>query len=160
LIVGRVLRAHGIRGEVVIAPESDNPDRFTRGAVLLDPNGASLTIRGVKPHKGMLIVAFEEVEDRTAAETLRGVWLSIDPTDRRTLGPDEFWPEDLVGLDVRDLEGRTLGQIVDVLLGAQDRLVVRSARGTVEIPFVTELVPEVEPDAGFVTVNPIPGLFS
>lgn len=158
MIVGRILRAHGIRGEVVVVSESDNPDRFARGAVLLAPDGSRLVVRNVRPHKGSLIVAFEGVGDRTAAETLRNTELSV--VDRRELEADEFWPEDLVGLVARDPDGRRLGEIVDVVLGAQDRLVIRSEGETVEVPFVKELVPEVDPDGGFVTVQPIPGLFS
>lgn len=160
MIVGRILRAHGIRGEVVVVSESDNPDRFVQGAVLLIPDGSRLVVRRVRPHKGSLIVAFEGVGDRTAAEMLRNTELSLEPDDRRGLGADEFWPEDLVGLVVRDPDGRLLGEIVDVALGVQDRLVIRSGGETVEVPFVKELVPEVEPDGGFVTVKPIPGLFS
>jgi 16S rRNA processing protein RimM len=160
LIVGRVLKAHGIRGEVIVASESDNPQRFARGAVLATPDGSTLVVRTIQPHSGALLVAFEGVDDRAAAEQLRGIVLSIDPAERRALGSDEYWPDDLIGLQVRDPEGSPLGEIVDVIIGAQDRLVVKTLSGTVDVPFVQALVPIVDIEEGFVTVSPIPGLFS
>jgi len=160
LIVGRIVKAHGVRGEVVVVSESDNPTRFARGAVLATPEGSKLVVRASRPHDASLIVSFEGVDDRTAAERLRGKALSIEAADRRALEPDEYWPEDLIGLHVRDQEGAPLGEIVDVVIGAQDRLVVQTSRGTVDVPFVRSLVPHVDISGGFVTVNPIPGLFS
>lgn len=160
MIVGRILKAHGVRGEVVVASESDNPTRFARGAVLATPDGSRLVVRASRPHNASFVVSFEGVDDRTAAERLRGKALSIEPTDRRVLEPDEYWPDDLIGLHVRDQEGTPLGVIVDVVIGAQDRLVVQTSSGTVDVPFVHSLVPHVDMPGGFVTVNPIPGLFS
>src|SRR5690606_20498162 len=107
LTVGRVLRPHGIRGEVVVEVHTDEPEqRYAAGSVLFaepaeprrpgsraaaDPVPATLTVAGARPHQGKLIVAFRGVSDRTAAEALRGTWLRVDsdqvppPAD-----PDEF----------------------------------------------------------------------
>ena len=160
MIVGRILKAHGVRGEVVVASESDNPARFARGAVLITPEGSRLVVRASRPHRWALIISFEGVDDRTAAEGLRGKALSVESRDRRALQSGEYWPDDLVGLSVRDQQGAPLGVIIDVIVGAQDRLVVQTPSGTVDVPFVHSLVPHVDISDGVVTVNPIPGLFS
>lgn len=103
-------------------------------------------------------IAFEGVDDREAANEVRGLMVSV--ADRRPLGEGEFWPEDLAGLVVVDQSGRELGAIEKVLFGpGQDRLVVVRADGTIfEIPFVEELVPMVDLGAGRVEINSIPGL--
>ena len=160
MIVGSVLKAHGIRGEVVVASESDNPQRFAHGSRLTASNGSALVVRTSRPHGEVLLVVFEGIDDRTKAEQLAGVVLSIDPAQRRTLGPGEYWPDDLIGLAVQDPEGMPLGVISDVVIGTQDRLVVETASGEVDVPFVEGLVPVVDMEHGSVTVRPIPGLFS
>ena len=101
----------------------------------------------------------EGVADRTAAEGLRRSELTIAAEDRRALGDDEYWPEDLVGLPATTPDGIVLGLVTDVVLGAsQDRLVVTTAAGdVVEVPFVTALVPEVT--SASVTVDPPAELF-
>ncbi|NIA26222.1 MAG: ribosome maturation factor RimM [Gammaproteobacteria bacterium] len=159
--VGRILKAHGIRGEVVVVSESDYPERFVRGATFNTEIDTTLTVRSIRVHKGAILVAFEGITDRSAAEGLRGTTLFITVDERRQLEDEEFWPEDLEGLDVRDPQGRLLGRITEVIVGdVQDRLLVRSGDRVVEVPFVKELVPDVRPESGFVTVVPIEGLFS
>lgn len=145
-----------------MVPFVDRPDRFRVGAAFqtdeADPR--SLTVESVKPHhKGGFILGFEEVDGRDEAEALRGRELSIPLEERRGLEEDEFWPSDLEGLQVRTAS-ETIGVVVDVVLGeAQDRLVVELAHGgRVEIPFVDELVSEVDPAAGFLVIRPIEGL--
>jgi 16S rRNA processing protein RimM len=160
LIVGRILKAHGVRGEVVVVSESDNPTRFAPGVVVTTSEVSRLVVRASRPHRTSLIVSFEGVDDRNAAERLRGNTLSIDPDDRRALESGEYWPDDLIGLHVRDQGGTPLGVIVDVVIGVQDRLVVQTPSGVFEVPFVHSLVPHIDISDGVVTVNPIPGLFS
>lgn len=160
MIVGHVLKAHGIRGEVIVASDSDNPQRFSRGSELAASNGSKLVIRTSRRHGEGFLVAFEGVDGRTEAEQLKGVTLSIDPEQRRTLEPGEYWPDDLAGLEVRDPDGSRLGEVVDVVIGRQDRLIVKTSSGEVDVPFVEELVPVVDVERGYVTVRPIPGLFS
>lgn len=100
-------------------------------------------------------------DDRTAVEGLRGATLSIPASERRALGSDEFWVDELVGFAVHDPDGRRLGEVVDVVEGVgQDRLVVAAeGGGVVEIPFVAALVPEVSRDGRFVVVTPLGGMF-
>ncbi|GBD83865.1 ribosome maturation factor RimM [bacterium BMS3Abin02] len=141
--------------------ESDSPERFVHGATFITDFDTTLVLRGVRVHKDGMLVAFEGVTDRNAAEELRGTTLFIPVDERRKLEDDEFWPEDLEGLEVRDPQGRPLGRITGVIVGdAQDRLLIHSGDRAVEVPFVEELVPDVRPESGFVTVVPIEGLFS
>jgi 16S rRNA processing protein RimM len=85
--------------------------------------------------------------------------LFIDPAERRDLDPDEFWPDELVGLSARSENGDLLGEVVDVIEGpAQFRLVIQSPSGTFEVPFVAALVPQVDLEAGSLVLADIPGL--
>lgn len=110
-----------------------------------------------RPHKNHLLVLFDEVGDRTAAESLRNVDLSIAAADRPPLDEDEFWASDLIGLEVRDNAGNPLGEVSDVVSSAvQDRLVVTTPDGSVEVPFVPDIVTTVAED--HVVVDPPEGL--
>jgi 16S rRNA processing protein RimM len=185
LVVGLVVRPHGIRGEVIVDVRTDDPEvRFAAGAVLVaapaassglgvapagDEPGtgaASLTVERAKLHAaagpGRLIVAFEGVYDRTSAESLRGVQLWVDgaevpPTD----DPDEFHDHQLVGLGAVTPEGEELGEVARVdHAPASDLLVLRRPDGrTALVPFVKAIVPEVDLAAGRVVITAPPGLF-
>jgi len=165
LVVGRVLRPHGIRGELAVEVLSDAPDRFSPGAELGagDPDGQGplrpVTVTAARLHLGRLLARLEGVEDRDAAEELRGVLLSIPMEAARPLAPDEFWPHQLVGLAVVDREGRQRGRVADVLPGtAHDLLTVALPSGErALVPAVAALV-TVELEAGRVLVDAVPGL--
>jgi 16S rRNA processing protein RimM len=167
--VGRIGRPHGIRGDVVVGVRTDEPElRFAKGSRLdTDPPALGpLVVAATRWHSGELLVRFEGVADRDAAARLRGTWLIVDSS---TLGaiddPDEFRDVDLVGLTVRTVDGTVVGTIEDILHHGQDVLVIRpapgspvSGRGEILIPFVRDIVPEVDVAAGVVVVNPPPGL--
>ena len=165
LLVGRVLRPHGVRGEVVVEVLSDAPDRFAPGAELLagDPDTAGepsrLTVAAARLDRGRLLVRFAEVGDRDAAERARGTPLSIPVEAARPLAEQEFWPYQLVGLEVVDRDGRRHGVVADVLPGAaHDLLEVRLDGGErALVPAVAALV-TVELDAKRVVVDALPGL--
>jgi 16S rRNA processing protein RimM len=165
LVVGRVLRPHGVRGEVTVQVLSDAPERFAPGAELGvgDPDGLSpprpVTVRAARLHQGRLLVSLEGVEDRDAAEGLRGAWLSIPVAAARPLKPGEFWPHQLVGLAVVDRQGRRRGRVADVVRGAaHDLLSVELPGGdSALVPAVAALV-TVELEAGRVLVEAVPGL--
>lgn len=162
LVVGHIARAHGIRGDVVAKFYSDDPHRFGPGDELMtDPGGESLLIVRARPMKGGHLVTFEGSEDRNRAEALRGQRLTIPANARRTLADDEYWPEDLAGLEVRNEGGIAIGKVVKVVLGdAQDRLLVESLDGTqADVPFVDEFVPTLAIADGYLVVIEIPGLF-
>jgi 16S rRNA processing protein RimM len=167
VIVGRIGRPHGIRGEVVIGVRTDEPDlRFAVGTVLgVGPTsdgepGSDLQVARVHWHSGQLLVAFAGVTDRTAAGELTGSWLSIDSSQLPAIGdPDEFRDHELVGLSVRTAAGQDVGVVTDVLHSGQDLLVVRRPEGGESlVPFVKALVPEVDLGAGILVIDPPPGL--
>lgn len=166
MVVGRIGRPHGVRGEVTVAPSTDDPDaRFAVGNELAtDPaTRGPLTVTGFRRSGRMLVVAFAGFADRDAAETLRGVALTVDastlpvPDD-----PDEFYDHQLIGLVVQDAEGAALGEVVDVLHPpAAPVLTVRRPDGSEElVPFVSAIVPVVDLDAGRLVVDPPDGMFA
>ncbi len=177
VIVGRIGRPHGIRGEVVIGVRTDEPDlRFAVGAVLdfdralsagADPGAGDgqLTVAAARWHSGQLLVAFAGITDRTAAGELTGGWLSVDSSQLpQTEDPDEFRDHELIGLSVRTAAGQALGVVTDVLHYGQDLLVIRRApqqdgpdRESL-VPFVKAIVPEVDVSAGVLVIDPPPGL--
>ncbi|GAA3987870.1 ribosome maturation factor RimM [Thermobifida alba] len=163
LVVGRIGRPHGVRGEVAVEVRTDAPEeRFVVGRTLAtDPDGVGpLTITAVRRHGDRLLVRFAEVADRTAAEELRGVFLVVDSSEVPPLDdPDEFHDHELIGLRVETTAGEAVGEIVDILHHAQDTLVITGEAGTeVLVPFVRALVPEVDTEAGRVVIDPPPGL--
>jgi 16S rRNA processing protein RimM len=174
VIVGRIGRPHGIRGEVVIGVRTDEPDlRFAVGATLdarstsddagpENGGGERLTVASVRWHSGQLLVAFAGITDRTAASELTGSWLSVDSSQLPDTGdPDEFRDYELIGLSVRTCAGDPVGVVTDVLHYGQDLLVVRrqdEPGGEALVPFVKAIVPEVDLRAGVVVIDPPPGL--
>ena len=166
VVVGRIGRPHGVRGEVTIAPSTDDPEaRFAVGSQLsTDPaSRGPLTVTGFRRSGRMLVLAFDGFADRDAAETLRGVALTVDastlpvPDD-----PDEFYDHQLVGLAVHDGAGTVLGEVVDVLHPpAAPVLTVRRPDGSEElVPFVSAIVPVVDLGAGRLVVDPPDGMFA
>ncbi|HEU5158338.1 MAG TPA: ribosome maturation factor RimM [Streptosporangiaceae bacterium] len=170
LVVGRIGRPHGVRGEVTVEVRTDDPDdRFAVGrALATDPaESGPLTIEEVRRHSGRLLVRFEGIGDRDAAERLRGVLLVIDSGD---LPPsddaDEFYDHELVGLVAVTVDGAKIGVVTEVRHLGQDLLVIDRTAGApggggddeVMVPFVAALVPEVDVAAGRVVVDPPPGL--
>ncbi len=170
VIVGRIGRPHGIRGEVVIGVRTDEPDlRFAVGATLdaaeradEPAGGAQLTVAAARWHSGQLLVAFAGVSDRTAAAELTGRWLTVDASQLPEIGdPDEFRDHELIGLSVRTCAGDPVGVVADVLHYGQDLLVVRRTdgqEGESLVPFVKAIVPEVDVQGGVVVIDPPPGL--
>ena len=166
LVVGRIGKAHGIHGELAVEVRTDDPDRrFALGtAVETDPpERGPLTITRTRAHAGRLLVAFEEVRDRTAAEALRGTLLVAESdTSAPIESPDEYWDHDLVGLSAVTTDGAALGEVIEVVhLPAQDLLVVRRSTDEAQllVPFVAAIVPTVDLSGGRVVIAPPPGLF-
>jgi 16S rRNA processing protein RimM len=159
-MVGRIGRAHGIRGEVVIGVSTDEPDeRFARGSVF-DTDHGPLTVAAKRWHSSQLLVRFEGVDDRNQAEELRGLWLGVDgDTLPRPDDPDEFRDQDLEGLDVITTDGRSIGQVVAIQHLGQDLLEVRTPDGRdLLVPFVKAIVPEVDLTTRRILIDPPPGL--
>ncbi|RVX37732.1 16S rRNA processing protein RimM [Nonomuraea polychroma] len=163
LVVGRIGRPHGVRGEVTVEVLTDDPERrFAVGtSITTDPaDTGPLVVAGRRWHKDILLVSFEGVSDRDVAEELRGTMLVIDSAEVEPLDdPDEFHDHQLIGLAVETVAGDPVGEITDVLHHGQDLLVVRR-KGADEalIPFVKALVPEVDLEGGRLVVDPPEGL--
>ncbi|WP_262105032.1 ribosome maturation factor RimM [Arthrobacter sp. Marseille-P9274] len=159
--VARIGKPHGIRGEVTVQVLTDAPEeRFTPGArLVVEPERLGpLTVRSARWNKEILLLGFDEVGDRNGAEELRGVKLFVDSDDHED--EDAWYEHELVGLKalVGDEEvGRVTGLNT---LPAQDQLVIEAANGEeILVPFVEQIVPEVDVDQGFVRLTPPPGLF-
>jgi 16S rRNA processing protein RimM len=170
VIVGRVGKPHGIRGEVTVEVRTDEPERrFAVGTTVRAerPRGSAapcgaLTVAATRWHQTSLLVRFEELPDRTSAESARGLLLHADvPADESPADPEEYYDHQLVGLAAQDLDGRALGEVTAVLHGAQVLLQIRTPDGREAlVPFVAALVPELDLAAGRVVVADRPGLVS
>jgi 16S rRNA processing protein RimM len=164
LIVARLGRAHGIRGEISAEVRTDAPERrFVLGRPLYASDSSRvLTLCSFREHRGGLLLGFEEIDGRTEAEALRGVLLEaeIDQEEEAGRDPDAWYDHQLVGLSVRSPDGNELGEIAAVEHpGAQDLLLVRRPDGVRRlVPFVTALVPVVDPDAGILVLDDPGGL--
>lgn len=171
-LVARIGKPHGIRGEVTVQVHTDDPhDRFVPGAVFTTraPAGSGvpreLTLTAARLHRDIWLLAFEEIPDRTGAESLRGTTLhlraddAVDETDK--VDENSWYEDELVGLTAVDPAGETIGAVSGLLTGAaQDLLVVTLQDGTeAMVPFVAAIVPEVDIEAGRVVIDAPPGLF-
>lgn len=165
VVIGRIIRPHGVRGEVVVDVRTDEPDqRYAAGSVVqTDPAATGpLTMEHVRPHQGRLLVTFAGVHDRDAAEQLRGVLLCVDTADLpEPEDPDEYHDHRLIGLRAETAEGDQIGEVVAVEHApASDLLVVRLVDGRrTLVPFVRAIVPEVDLAGGRVVLTPPDGLF-
>jgi 16S rRNA processing protein RimM len=164
LVVGRIGRPHGIRGEVTVEVRTDDPGaRFAPGSVLAtDPSERGpLTVERVRWHSGRLLVGFEGSGDRDAAESLRGTILLVDSADLAPPDdPEEFYDHQLVDLTAISVDGAEIGVVTEVLHTAgQDLLVVRrSVGGEVLVPFVAQIVPKVDVPGKRLVIDPPEGL--
>ena len=166
LVVGRIGKAHGIKGEATVEVRTDDPElRFAPGAVLLTdpPERGPLTVRAGRVQGGRLVLSFEGVPDRNAVEKLRNTMLvaEVDPQELPD-DPDEYYDHQLEGLTVRSVDGVELGVVDQMVHGpAQDLFVIRRPDGgELLLPFIAEFVPEVDLDSRVVVVDPPEGLLS
>ncbi|MFE3148281.1 MULTISPECIES: ribosome maturation factor RimM [unclassified Streptomyces] len=164
LVVARIGRAHGIKGEVTVEVRTDEPElRLGPGAVLAtEPAGVGpLTIETGRVHSGRLLLRFEGVRDRTAAEALRNTLLiaEVDPEELPE-DPEEFYDHQLMDLDVVLADGTEIGRITEIThLPSQDLFIVERPDGSeVMIPFVEEIVTEIDLAEQRAVITPPPGL--
>ncbi|MDT0341145.1 ribosome maturation factor RimM [Streptomyces litchfieldiae] len=164
VVVARIGRAHGIKGEVTVEVRTDEPElRLAPGERLTTdpPENGPLTIESGRVHSGRLLLRFAGVPDRTAAEALRNTLLvaEVDPEELPE-DPEEFYDHQLVGLEAVTVDGALIGTVSDIAhLPGQDLLIVeRPEGGEALIPFVGEIVPEIDLAVGRAVVDPPPGL--
>ena len=148
LEVGRVGRAHGLRGEVVVKPITNRTERFQTGAELYLDDEA-VTIASSRPLKDSFVVRFDGVSDRTGAEALRGKLLTAPPIAG---DDDELWAHDIIGAEVHDRAGAVLGRVVAVEANPAHDLLVLDNDALVPVVFV------VSHGDGVIVVDPPAGL--
>lgn len=169
VVIGRIGKPHGLRGEVTVDVRTDEPERrFAVGTTLraaataaADRRPATLTVAWTRWHQSVLLVTFEEVSDRETAEAVRGTILHATlAADAIPQDPEEYYDHQLVGLVVHDTAGTVIGEVTSVVHGsAQDLLGIRAVDGRdTLVPFVSALVPEVDLAGGTLVVADRPGL--
>ena len=162
VVVARVGRALGVKGDLLVDVLTDEPERRLSAGCDVILGDRTLRIESARPHGNRLAVHFAHVDDRSVAEQLTGGLLEVDrdPSERPE-DPEEFYDDDLVGLEVMTESGERVGSVTEVLhLPAQDVLAVRATPEGPEVlvPFVTEIVPVVDIDAGRIVIRPPEGL--
>lgn len=167
LVVGRIAKAHGVTGELVVDVRTDDPDaRFVAGERLRlresrGPADREVVIESVRPHGGRLLVRLAGISDRDAADALRGALFVVDTADLPPIDdPDEFYDHQLEGLAVRTVGGSHIGTVAEVLhTPGGELLSIRTESGDeVLVPFVREIVPTVSLSEGVIEVDPPEGL--
>jgi 16S rRNA processing protein RimM len=165
LVVGRVVKAHGVTGEVVVDVRTDDPDaRFTPGTTLRGrAKGGTerrFVVDSARQHGGRLLVRLEGVVDRDGADALRGTLFLVDSGDLPPIeDPDEFYDHQLEGLLVRTTEGIEVGTVAEVLhTAAGELLSVRAEGGEVLVPFVSAIVASVSLVDQIIEIDPPEGL--
>jgi 16S rRNA processing protein RimM len=163
VVIARIVKARGIKGEVACNIETDFPERFEAAEVTVRmPDGArlSLVVENHWFHKDRVILKFKGYDTMTAAHALVGGLLVIPQSDALPLEEDEFYEYALVGLDVVTGDGQVVGRVKSLLhTGASDILVVESPDGHERlIPFVDDICTTVDTAAGRITVSPPEGL--
>jgi 16S rRNA processing protein RimM len=149
LKIGRVTKAHGLRGEVVVQLWTDLTERLNPGSVLTTPRG-TLTVESAKPFQDRWIVQFEGIVDRSQAERMRGIELEAEAVEV----PGKLWVHELVGAAVRDLDGRELGTVSAVEANPASDLLVLDTGGLIPLRFVTKS----DPASGTIEVDIPEGL--
>ncbi len=169
-VIARIGKPHGLNGEVTVQLHTDEPERRLGVGTVIDTEATTgtgvpraLTIRSTRVHNGVWLVGFEEIPDRTGAESLRGTRLVVDADELADDGPaedDVFGEAELVGLRAVSPSGEVLGEVASLEVGAvQDRLGVRLPDGRLaRVPFVEALVPEVDVEGGTVVLDLPAGL--
>jgi 16S rRNA processing protein RimM len=168
LVVGRVVKAHGIGGEVVVDVRTDDPlERFAPGTALRararDKSERNFVVDSMREHSGRLLIRLGGVASRDAADALRGSLFIVDTADLPPIeDPDEFYDHQLEGLRVRTVAGLDVGTVAEVLhTAAGEILAVRPAEGDgpeVLVPFVGAIVTAVSLEDGLVEIDPPEGL--
>ena len=167
LVVGRVVKAHGVTGEIVVEVRTDDPDtRFAPGTRLRaqPPGDAPQTgyvIESAREHSGRLLVRLAGVTDRNSAEALRGTVFVVDSKDLPPIDdPDEFYDHQLEGLRVVTTDGRLVGNVNEVLYTAAGELlsVTTETGAEVLVPFVSAIVTEVSLENQTIEIDPPEGL--
>lgn len=162
IVIGQIIKPHGIRGEVSVKVLTDFTERFdTMTSVYLGDNDSAELheVKDVRWHKNHVLILFKDIEDRNMAETLRGIHLAVPIEEAMLLDPDTLYHHQLQGLTVITDTGETLGHISEILeTGANDVYVVKNDSGEILIPATKEVINQVNLETGEMVVHLLPGL--
>jgi 16S rRNA processing protein RimM len=163
VVIGRVVKPHGLKGEVVVEVLTDFPERFSEGLRVLLFGGAlearEARIAAVRPHLGRVLLTFEGISDVSTAETLRNAELSVSAADVAARPPGFVYHWEIEGASVVDAEGRPLGRVAALAdAGGRPLLVVETARGPRDVPFASPIVVSVDVAGKRVVLDPPSGL--
>jgi len=161
LVIGRIQRPHGVRGELRMEIVTDYPEQLSRLHTLyLGKKQRSYALEGVRLHQKVALVKLLGVDDRDAADELRGELVYVAVEDAVPLEEDEHYEYELVGSNVFTEEDELLGEIVEVFTapGANDVMVVHGPRGEVLIPLIEDVVADADLAAGRLVIRLLPGL--
>jgi 16S rRNA processing protein RimM len=159
VVVGLLIKVHGLGGEVVVENRSDNPDRWRPGSVV-SAHGRALRVVRVRRHGPRLLVKFEGIADRSAAEQLPRGEITVPISELPELGRGEYWPHEVIGCEVVTQSGGRVGRITDVVANPANDLWVAldDAGHQTMVPAVQDLVLSVDVTAKRVVVRDMPGL--
>lgn len=163
VVIGQILKPHGLKGEVVVEVLTDFPERFSEGLNLRLSGGVreagEVRIVAVRPHQGRLLITFEGISDSSAAESLRGAELSVSAADIAPRPPGFVYHWEIEGAAVVDAKGLPLGRVTELADAAgRPLLVVETARGPRDVPFASPIVVSVDVAARRIVLDPPPGL--
>jgi len=162
VLLGRIGAAHGIAGAVRVKSFTARPESLGAYGALLTVDGRTLAIRSLRPAGTMLVVHFDGIGDRNAAEALAGTDLYVPRNRLPSTGADEYYHADLIGLDAVTVSGERIGKVVAVPnYGAGDLIeIARDGGGSVLVPFTRAVVPEIDLERRRLVVDPPPGLLA
>lgn len=159
VIIGRVVAAFGIKGEVKVKVETDFPERFEDLDQIwlktASGEGHVVGVKSVRFHQGIALIKFEGCDDRNGAEDLQGAELLIAKSERKKLNRDQFYLDDIIGMDVYTTSGDHLGQVTEVLKGAANDVYITPCA---MIPAVKQIVREMDMARRKMIIEPIEGM--
>ena len=161
LVVGKIFRPHGIRGEMLMQVLTDFPDRLQEGVTIyLGENHSPQVIRSLRWHRNALIVAIESTIDPESVGALRNQLVYVRSDDRPPLPAGEYYHHQILGLKVKTIDDRFLGDLVQILeTGANDVFIVRQEQGSeILIPAIPDVICKIDLQEGEIIVNLLPGL--
>jgi 16S rRNA processing protein RimM len=159
VVVGRITRPHGLKGELSVLVLSEVEGRFAEGAVVYREDGRALTIESARRHRGGLLVKFREVPDRTAAERLVRTVLVVPESESPHLPDGSWWDHQLVGCEVVTESGRPLGTVREIIhTAANDVWSAVSDDGETLIPALKDVIVSVDTAEKRMVVREVPGL--
>lgn len=161
IVIGQITKPHGVRGELRVKPYTDEPERFNwlEQVYVGETSQRLMAVEKARVNQGMVLLKLTAVNDRTAAEALRGEWLMVPEDEALPLAEGEYYLFQLKGLAVFTVEGESLGTLTHVIeTGANNVFVVHGEQGERLLPDIADVVQEIDFENGRMTVTLLPGL--